>query len=64
MNWLRDNDVNFNDMDEKTLRVLTSMAGVPMPKRAVSAATKKKAMDESLNWLRNNEPNAEDMRRI
>ena len=41
-------------VDNPTLESLTNLTGVPMP--GISAEGKARALDEALDWLRNNDP--------
>ena len=44
------------DVDDVTLLALTNLAGTGVPQRQLTASEKKKVATESLNWLRNNDP--------
>jgi hypothetical protein len=43
------------------LTALTNLAGAPMPKGKLTPTQKKKAIDDAMNWLRNNDPNPADV---
>merc|ERR1711933_598678 len=60
--WLRSNDVSDDDVDGPTLKTLTKLAGVPMPKGDLTPKDeKKKAVEDSLERLRNNDLEADDV---
>merc|ERR1712125_218034 len=55
--WLRNNDLSPEHVDEATLKALTKLAGVSMPSNVLSPDEQRsKAIQDSLDWLRNNDP--------
>jgi hypothetical protein len=56
MDWVRNNDPNPEDVDDPTIQSLANLAGVPIPKKLIPPEKKKPILDETMNWLRNNEP--------
>merc|ERR1712021_114836 len=52
------NDVEVDDVDGPTVKALSKLAGIPMPKK-LTPENKKKAIDTALEWLRN--ADAEDL---
>ena len=52
-------DVGEGDVDEPTLKTLTGLAGVDMPRG--KQFPRQKALDEALDWVQNNTPNPEDI---
>merc|ERR1711935_1317678 len=58
LEWLRNNDVEVDDVDGPTVKALSKLAGIPMPKK-LTPENKKKTIDTALEWLRN--ADAEDL---
>ena len=48
-------DPNLDDIDDPTLTAFSKLAGVDIPEN-LSSSQKKKVMEDSLSWLRNNNP--------
>jgi hypothetical protein len=55
VNWLRNNDVKPEDVNEPTLTALTNL-GEQCRRGTLTPTQKKKAIDDAMNWLRNNDP--------
>merc|ERR1711933_653497 len=52
----------IDDVDDPTLKSLTQLAGMNMPIGALTPEEeRKKAIEESLDWLRNNDPEVDDV---
>merc|ERR1712207_11225 len=58
--WLRNNDQDFDDVGNATVEAFTSVTGVAKPKE-LTRKTKKKAMKDEVEWLRMNDPNLDDI---
>merc|ERR1712207_86542 len=58
--WLRNNDQDFDDVGDATVEAFTSVTGVAKPKE-LTRKTKKKAMKDAVEWLRNNDVKVEDL---
>ena len=54
VDFLRNNDVQEEDVDEHALASLTKVVGMPFP--GGKASPRQKALDHALEWLRNNNP--------
>ena len=54
--WLRNNDQDFDDMSDRTVGVFTSVTGVSNPEQ-LKQMTTKKSMVDAVEWLRSNNPN-------
>merc|ERR1711897_50675 len=54
LEWLRSNDVSGDDVDSPTVKALSKLAGIPMPKK-LTPENKKKTIDSAIEWLRNAE---------
>jgi hypothetical protein len=52
--------VKPGDVDVDVLRALTTIPASSMPKVNVSAA-ERRATDDAMSWLRNNDPNLDDV---
>merc|ERR1712154_317650 len=61
LEWLRNNDLDVEDVDGPTVKTLSKLAGIPLP-RKLTDKNKKKTMDNAVNWLRNAE--SEDLQPI
>merc|ERR1711933_355576 len=67
--WLRSNKVTIDDMDDPTLMSLRKLAGMNMPtggltpeeERKKAEEERKNAIEDSLDWLRNNDPEVDDV---
>ena len=53
VDWLRNNNPNFNDLDGPTADKVMNVPGVPAP-GSMPRETKKKAVEDSVDWLRKN----------
>jgi hypothetical protein len=49
VNWLRNNELKPEDVNEPTLTALTNLEGAPMPKGKLTPTQKKKAIDDAMN---------------
>jgi hypothetical protein len=61
LDWLRNNNLKQEDLDDPTVQALSNLAGLPVPSGRLPPGTKKKAADDALNWLRNNSPRSDDV---
>ncbi len=48
-------------MNGPALVALTNLGGIPLPKGKLTPPQKKKAINDAMNWLRNNDPNPTDV---
>merc|ERR1712151_1000059 len=53
--WLRNNDQDFEDVKDSIVGIFASITGVAKPEK-LTRKSKQKVMKESVEWLRNNDP--------
>merc|ERR1711981_1208867 len=58
LEWIRKNEVDTHEVDSPTVKALSKLASIPMPKK-LTPEKKKKTVDNAIEWLRNTE--AEDL---
>jgi hypothetical protein len=61
VNWLRNNELKPEDVNEPTLTALDEPRGSTNAEGHIDPTQKKKAIDDAMNWLRNNDPNPADV---
>merc|ERR1712176_855340 len=59
VDFLRRHDIDEGDVDDPTLRAITNLAGIDMPRGDTSP--RQKALDYALEWLRNTEPDSDSI---
>merc|ERR1712238_165771 len=59
VDWLRDNEPYFDEIEDETVKEFTSMTGVRMPPK--STRESKKTMKDAVEWLRNNDQDFDDV---
>merc|ERR1712238_485071 len=60
IDWLRDNEPYFDEIEDETVKEFTSMTGVRTPPKS-TRESRKKTMKDAVEWLRNNDPNVDDV---
>ena len=61
--WVRNMDASeLQDIDDPSLEALEKLAGLSLPDCAITSSERRdQAVEDSLNWLRNNDLNWEDV---
>merc|ERR1712072_95549 len=55
LEWIRNNEVDIHEVDSPTVKSLSKLAGIAMPKK-LTPENKKKTVENAIEWLRNAEP--------
>ena len=61
MEWLHDNKPDFDERDDKTIKRLTRMTGIHMPKWKLMQESREKMMRDAIEWFRNHNQDFDDV---